>query len=1015
MWIKQRIALLLVVALGIQLLAATAGSGRIIEAASASVNNIWSEDFESYTSGSVPPGFEIQKVSGTDATVTQEVYAGTGTKSVKLADNSTTGKVSLMKTIVPTKDVVLELDVRASNWLEIHLREGTLSGPRLVLKQTGILEYYRTDIKKYTRLGTVYSTTEWNRIRIEVDNTAHRYDVYLNGVLIGEDLVMDSAINQVDNLFVPTNNSITNTSYLDNIHLYTYRSLEAPGNFSLVSPADGAEQVDLSPTLSWTVSENVYNYQVIVADNPQLTSPVREEQVGAGDTSYLLTGLSPDKTYYWSVIAENGSGITVADQVYSFQTKSTRNFIPLWTDDFEAYPLGEMPSEFQYLIPSGSSTAVTDMKSSVPGTKSLQIVDGSTQSSVVRRSFTAVQDVILEMDVYVDNWLEIHLRNGTLSGPRFYFKNNGILEYYRTEEKKFTRILQAYVINQWNRLRIETNSASHSYNVYLNGLRIGHNLPMDHPIESLDNLHISTNTAVANTVYLDNMQVSGVPFPPKPIEFKLVSPGDGATDIRLPAEFQWNTHQEADSYVLTISRNEDFTTPTFEANVGNVTEMQVPDLDFTTTYYWKVSAVTANGTVDAASAFSLTTERKRVLLWADDFEAYPLDTAPTAYELSVAQGSTALISDKQFSGSGNRSLEITDRNESLTMNLKKTFNSVRDVILEMDVYTDNWLEIHLREGTSSGPRFYLKNYGILQYYQIDSNQFTTLPATYNTNQWNRLRIETKSATHSYRVYLNNVQIGGDLPMSESIDAIDNLYITTNNRLNQYTAYIDNLQIHGYRKEGAPDDFSLLGPVNQESQIEKTITLSWSPSHNAEQYRVIAARNRELANPIADVLIGSDATSLTVQQLVNNAQYYWKVIAINPIAETDSMEVFSFSTITTVHPLEISLLSITDGTRSSVDNLESSRFIHVEGKVLNQTDEAVVGIIAAALYAADDTLVDLTFLEKSIPGRGEERILSGFSLPADSQGYYLKLFAWDLLGEMNLVSNEIRYPYTTEFE
>jgi hypothetical protein len=1007
----RKTALLLAIMLGIQMLAASLGLGRTAEAAPVPINTHWSDDFESYGAGSVPTGMDVQKVASTDLTVTKEVYAGEGSKSVKIVDNSTTGKVTLTKPIAPVKDVVLELDIMASNWLEIHLREGLLSGPRLVLKQSGILEYYRTETKKFTRLATAYNTNEWNRFRIEVDNTAHTYDVYLNGTLIGEDLLMDSAINQVDNLYMATNNSVTSyTSYLDNIRLFTHQLMGVPGQFSLVSPSNGADQVELTQSLNWTVSENVYSYRVVIADNPGLTAPEYVEEVGAGQTSYVVQGLSADTIYYWSVIANNGAGETSAAEIYSFHTRAARDMVSLLGEDFESYTVGAVPPGFQYSVPSGSSIVVTDTKSSAPGSKGLVIADGNASVATgFGRSFTSVRDVIFEMDVYVDNWLEIYLRDGAVSGPRFYFKNNGILEYYRTEDNKFTRVQASYVTNQWNRLRIETDTESHRYNVYLNNVHIGRDLPMDQPIDAIDTLYISTNNKIMNTVYLDNLHISGVPFAVEPVKFDLVSPAEGAIDVRLPAVFQWNPHQEANSYVLTISETRDFSNPLYQENIGNVTEKQVNNLNVITSYYWKVTALTNEGMIDCNSSFSFTTERKRVLLWADNFEAYDVAKAPPGYALTLPKGSTALVSDTQFIGGGKHSLEIADRNDSISSNVKKTFNAVADVILEMDVYTDNWLEIHLREGTTSGPRLYFKHSGILQYYQAESSRFTSLPATYTTNQWNRLRIETNTSSHTYKVFINHSQIGGDLPMSENIDAIDNLFISTNNRLTNYTTYLDNIQLHAHRKEGAPDNFSLLQPVNEEVEVEKSVALSWVPSRDAQRYRLIAATNRELANPIVDVVVGEDTSSITIHDLLYNAQYFWKVVAENATAETDSREVFSFRTKSTLYPLEISLLSITDGAGQSMNKLESSRFIRIEGKVLNQIDENVAGLIAVALYDAEDTLAELSFLEKSVTSRGTEHIQAGFSLPVDSQGYYVMLFVWGSIQEQNLISNQIRYP------
>src|SRR5690606_23176913 len=110
---------------------------------------------------------------------------------------------------------------------------------------------------------------------------------------------------------------------------------------------------------------------------------------------------------------------------------------------------------------------------------------------------------------------------------------------------------------------------------------------------------------------------------------------------------------------------------------------------------------------------------------------------PSFLSVTTPKGSTVLVSEEQSSGEGNRSLEIADGNETIASRLEWQFNSVRDVILELDVYVNNWLEIHLRNGSDSGPRITFKNNGILEYYRTSDGKFTRLPLTYVTNQWMR--------------------------------------------------------------------------------------------------------------------------------------------------------------------------------------------------------------------------------------------------------------------------------------
>src|SRR5690606_12413447 len=196
-------------------------------------------------------------------------------------------------------------------------------------------------------------------------------------------------------------------------------------------------------------------------------------------------------------------------------------------------------------------------------------------------------------------------------------KNLGIMEYYRTSDGKFTRVAGSYATNNWQRLRIETNTADGFYQVYLNDVQVGFNLPMDKSIASVDNLYITTNNRVMNTMYLDNMQISGIPLEVEPQPLDLLLPANKATHVLLPAAFRWNPLEDAQSYTLTIAENADFSEVVYEENVGLVTEAVLEVLNHNTTYYWKVSAATTAGNIESLNTYRFTTESERSLLWTE--------------------------------------------------------------------------------------------------------------------------------------------------------------------------------------------------------------------------------------------------------------------------------------------------------------------------------------------------------------------------------------------------------------
>ncbi|HRJ49108.1 MAG: matrixin family metalloprotease [Phycisphaeraceae bacterium] len=114
-----------------------------------------------------------------------------------------------------------------------------------------------------------------------------------------------------------------------------------PGSFSLVSPADGSLGIELTPTLSWSVSSDATTYTVRIADNPSLTSPLFT-QSGVASTSFIVPGgvLTKCTEYYWGVQAVNSTATTNSSPLsWYFETFRPADFDGSGFVDIEDYSL----------------------------------------------------------------------------------------------------------------------------------------------------------------------------------------------------------------------------------------------------------------------------------------------------------------------------------------------------------------------------------------------------------------------------------------------------------------------------------------------------------------------------------------------------------------------------------------------------------------------------------------------------------------------------------------------------
>ena len=92
-----------------------------------------------------------------------------------------------------------------------------------------------------------------------------------------------------------------------------------------------------------------------------------------------------------------------------------------------------------------------------------------------------------------------------------------------------------------------------------------------------------------------------------PDQVTLISPGDGFINARPGFEFVWREESGADRYNLQVSTTSDFSDPVIDELLANGRYPATQDLDFSTTYYWRVRASNNADTTDWSDVWSFTT------------------------------------------------------------------------------------------------------------------------------------------------------------------------------------------------------------------------------------------------------------------------------------------------------------------------------------------------------------------------------------------------------------------------
>jgi Leucine-rich repeat (LRR) protein len=111
------------------------------------------------------------------------------------------------------------------------------------------------------------------------------------------------------------------TNDSDTWEFYTVSSLPRPDTTYLSSPKDGDVNQPLIITLKWDPESNSDNYYLQVAENSSFSeSDFFIDHPNIESTSYDLSGLNYDKTYFWRVRAINAAGEGAWSKTWSFKT-----------------------------------------------------------------------------------------------------------------------------------------------------------------------------------------------------------------------------------------------------------------------------------------------------------------------------------------------------------------------------------------------------------------------------------------------------------------------------------------------------------------------------------------------------------------------------------------------------------------------------------------------------------------------------------------------------------------------
>ena len=354
----------------------------------------------------------------------------------------------------------------------------------------------------------------------------------------------------------------------------------APGN---PSPTNGSTGTSINITLSWTASANASYYEVrFGTSEPNYTY----------NNSYQLPPLDINTTYYWQVIARNDCGFNYSD-IWSFTT-----VCPVPDKPQPTSPMNGADQIYIQPCLSWNASANASLYDVYFGTSATPPYYGNTSNSSYQlpllNDSTPYYWQIVARNTCGNNSSDIWNfipRCPVPAKPQTPSPANG-------SANTSTNILLS-----WN-----ASANATTYDVYF-GTSATPTLNGSTNTNSyqLPQLNINTTyywqVAARNTGKINYSDIwsftTTCPLPDKP---QIPSPMDGSSQIAINAYLSWNASANASSYDIYFGTS---ATPPRYGNTSN-SSYQLPQLSYSTKYYWKVAARNACG-INSSDIWNFTT------------------------------------------------------------------------------------------------------------------------------------------------------------------------------------------------------------------------------------------------------------------------------------------------------------------------------------------------------------------------------------------------------------------------
>ncbi|AQT68822.1 Fibronectin type III domain protein [Anaerohalosphaera lusitana] len=395
----------------------------------------------------------------------------------------------------------------------------------------------------------------------------------------------------------------------------------------LTSPENGAEFVARDADLRWQPPESgsIQKYILTYRNDPDFTQP-GNTVIDPAVSPYDMGTMPYSTTYYWRVDTVDGQGQAIEGDVWSFTTAAD---VP--TGLFDP-PLVNSSFENPVLTPAATSADVLDW------------YDSGSYTMISDEADTTAPDT-----PYGDNWAELGNERWIYQQIGRYEENLEIPVNFllgQKDGKDFTGIHVSLLVGGDPALAIDTDAQYYSdgnpLQTVVGATEIA-NSGVINPFattavkaSSQQSVTLSTGTGYVEgaPLWLQFNKVSGngralidnvvIGYPVEPV---MLFPTYNLEGVNVDADLEWAPPMTGtvQKYILTFGTDPNLTDPATTVTVDDAVSPYDPgELDYLTTYYWRVDAVNDQNELIQGYICPFTTEELIIpdSIELDDFQSY---------------------------------------------------------------------------------------------------------------------------------------------------------------------------------------------------------------------------------------------------------------------------------------------------------------------------------------------------------------------------------------------------------